>query len=197
MGSSVDIEAVRSAVDALLRALGHPPESDPELRDTPARVAHAWVRELLDGYARAPEDVLGDGVAARDPGFVMVGNVRFAMMCPHHLMPGLRRAWVGYLPGHRVAGIGTLVRLVETFAHRLVLQESVGQNVADALVDHLGAQGAGVLIRARHNCLSTRGEKQADARVVTLAFAGSFARDTSARDLFLHALPTWAKRHAP
>lgn len=81
-------------------------------------------------------------------------------MCPHHLLPSLGRARVGYLPGGRIVGIGLIVRLVEAFAHRMVLQEALGQQVADALVTHLGARAAGVVLDARHR---SRGPRRATA----------------------------------
>jgi GTP cyclohydrolase I len=72
-------------------------------------------------------------------------------------------------------GLGTIVKLVEAFAHRLILQESLGQQIADALCAHLSARGAAVTIRGVHACLSARGPTQRDASVITNAFAGSMA----------------------
>lgn len=182
-----DLPAAEAAIAALLRAAGAPLDTDPELRDTPARAARAFLEELLDGYRVDPAEVLRDGVASTEPCLVVVTNVRFTSMCPHHLLPSEGRAHVGYLPGGRVVGLGTLVRLIEAYAHRLILQEALGQSVAGALVRYLGARGAGVVIEARHACLSARGEHQVDAAVVTTALAGSFATDPSERDMFLRA----------
>lgn len=173
---------------ALLRAVGAPVGEDPELRDTPARVARMLLDELLDGYRTDPAEVLRDGVAAAEPGLVVLRGIRFVSMCPHHLLPAEGRAHVGYLPGRRVAGLGTIVKLVEVFAHRLILQEALGQRVADALVEHLGARGAGVVIRARHQCLAARGERQDRAALVTTALAGSFVTDVGEREMFVRAV---------
>lgn len=185
-----DPEKAARAIADLLSALGVPTDGDPELRETPERAARMFRDELLDGYRVDPAEVLRDGVAATDPGLVVVSGLRYTSMCPHHLMPSTGRAAIAYLPHGRVVGLGTMVRLLEVYAHRLILQETLGQNVADALVEHLGARGAGVHLRARHQCLSARGEKQANAAVVTLAYAG--AMPESDRAVFVAA----ATRHA-
>lgn len=168
-----DPAAAARAIADLLRALGAPTDSDPELRETPKRVARMFLDELLDGYAGDPVGVLKDGIAASEPGLVVLTGVRYTSMCPHHLMPSLGRATIAYLPAGRVVGLGTLVRLLELYAHRLILQEALGQRVAEALVTHLGAHGAAVHLRARHRCLSARGQKQSTAAVVTVAYAGA------------------------
>jgi GTP cyclohydrolase I len=168
-----DHAAAARAIADLLRAVDAPIDRDPELRETPQRAARMFVDELLDGYRVDPAEVLKDGVAASEPGLVVLTGVRYVSMCPHHLMPSVGRAGIAYLPGGRVVGLGTLVRLLEVYAHRFILQETLGQSVADALVRYLGARGAAVHLRARHRCLSVRGEKQANAAVVTLAFAGA------------------------
>lgn len=186
--SQPDLAAAERAVADLLRALAIPSlDADPELRETPARVARLYAEELLDGYGRDPATVLSDGVASDERGLVVLSNARYASVCPHHMLPSEGVVSVGYLPAGRVVGLGTLVRLVEVFAHRLVLQETLGRQIAEALVAHLGARGAAVHLRARHQCLAARGEKQGEALFTTTAYAGSFERDEGARVSFLHA----------
>src|SRR5947207_11784839 len=117
--SAVDLPSAERAIEAFLRALGVP-GGDPELSETPARVARAFAQELLDGYTIDPAAVLADGVGASAEGLVTLTNISYASVCPHHLLPSLGRAHLGYLPGGRVVGLGTLVRLVDALAHRLV-----------------------------------------------------------------------------
>lgn len=196
VGANVDLERARDAVAVLLRAVGAPVDTDPELCGTPERVAQALAEELLGGYRVDPAEVLHDCVAVTHPGLVVLTNVRFASMCPHHLMPCLGYAHIGYLPNGKTVGLGTLVRLLEAYAHRLILQEALGHQVAQALIEHLGAIGAGVVIRARHTCLAARGERQIGAAVVTTALAGSFASSASDRRLFLRAIPRGKRSRA-
>ncbi|MDB4930770.1 MAG: cyclohydrolase [Myxococcaceae bacterium] len=181
------IDEAAQALRAFLLALGLPVDADPELSGTPERAARAWRDEFLDGYRHTAAAVLAEALPSSERSMVVLADVTFATMCPHHLLPSVGRATVGYLPGGRIVGLGALVQLVECFAHRLVLQETLGRQVADALVEHLGARAAGVVLEGRHACLSQRGERQAAALVVTQSFAGRWADDVAARREFLDA----------
>lgn len=190
--SPVDPAAARAAIAALLRAVGAPVDHDPELRETPDRVTEMYLRELLDGYRADVRALLSEGGPAESPGLVLLTDIRFTFVCPHHLLPSMGHAHVAYLPGPRVVGLGTIVKVLEAFAHRLVLQETLGQQVADALCEHLGARGAAVVIRATHACLSARGHAQRDAAVITNAFAGAM-NEPAERDAFFRSLGSFAR----
>ena len=188
------IDDAAQALRTFLRSLGLPVDSDPELSGTPERAARAWRDEFLDGYRHSAAAVLAEALPSSERSMVVLAHVSFATMCPHHLLPCAGRATLGYLPGGRIVGLGALVQLVECFAHRLVLQETLGRQVADALVEHLGARAAGVVLEGRHACLSLRGERQTEGVVVTHSFAGAWADDVSARREFLDAVATAGRR---
>jgi len=188
------IARAAAAMRAFLVALDLPVDTDPELRDTPERVARAWRDELLDGYNATPREALVDALPSESEGLVSLAQITYTSVCPHHLLPSAGVAHVGYLPGGRIVGLGSVVRLVEICAHRLVLQETLGQQVADALVEHLGARAAGVVLDASHACMVTRGERQHEARVVTQSFSGAWRHDVGARAEFLHAVTLGARR---
>jgi GTP cyclohydrolase IA len=163
---------LRAAIEALLRASGLDP-ADEELRETPARVARLWQAEFLAGYAMNPAAILGEPVTGEaDPDVVVVGGLRFHGMCPHHLLPYRGVAHVAYIPRGKLVGFGRLAELVECFTKRLTLQERATHQVAEALVTHLGAAGAGCVIEAEQMCLAIPGERHAQSGVVTSAFVG-------------------------
>lgn len=186
----VDRTKAQRAVFEFLAALGRDPD-DPELKGTPARVVDAWTHDLIDGY---DVDVAGllageSSVAPAGPqGPVSVRGLAVSTMCPHHLLPARGTATVVYVPGARIAGIGTLARLVDAYAHRLTLQEVIGANVVAALVEHLGARGAACKLALTHSCLASRGERQHAATVETLTLGGSFEQTGPDRDVALLAL---------
>jgi len=173
----IDRHGAERAIAAFLRALGHDPERTPDLSDTPARVVEAFERDLLCGYAvDVPALLQAESVPISDDGprgLVIVRGASVGSVCPHHLLPSMGVATVAYLPGDRIVGIGTLTRLVDAFARRLTLQESIGENVVRALVDHAGARGAYCRLELKHACLSIRGTRQAAATVVTVARRGA------------------------
>jgi GTP cyclohydrolase I len=162
-----------------LVALGHDPEKNPELAETPARVVEAFADELLAGYGRDVAALVGkdSSPAPADAGLIAVRDVAVATVCPHHLMPALGRANVVYRPGSRILGIGVVARLVDACARRLVLQETVGHDVVNALVTHAGARGALCEITLRHGCLSARGAREFEASVTTVARAGDLSEN--------------------
>jgi GTP cyclohydrolase I len=186
--ADADLTRAARAVEELLDALGVPVGSDPELEGTPERVARAFAEDLLSGYAMDPSEILSDGTSTRAPGLVVVRDIATTTMCPHHLMPASGVAHVGYLPGERVAGIGALARLVDCYARRLSLQEDLGQHVADALVRHLGARGAGCVLSLSPTCMTARGGRRHGARAITHAWSGTMATDPAARREMLASL---------
>jgi GTP cyclohydrolase IA len=170
-------EAARAAIRDFLVALGHDPDRDPELAETPARVVEAFADELLTGYGRDLTALVtkDSSPAPERAGLIAVRDVAVATVCPHHLMPALGRANVVYRPGARILGLGVIARLVDACARRLVLQETIGQDVVMTLVKHAGVRGALCEITLVHGCLSARGAQQMDARVTTVAQEGELS----------------------
>ena len=184
----VDRKAAARAIDDFLRALGHEPEGD--LEGTGERVADAWADDLLEGEAIDAAAVLREGSIAMEAssGLVVVRDLAVTTMCPHHLLPAMGTALVAYMPGDRVAGIGTIAHVVDALSRRLTLQERIGADVVAMLVHELGARGALCRLTLTHACLVARGERKSGALVETIAFAGSFAGASMDRDLALASL---------
>jgi len=185
----VDQEAAAKAIEAFLRAVGAPVDHDPELEGTGRRVAQAFAEDLLTGYAQSPAEILGRRTRTAAPGMVLVVDLPVSTLCPHHLLPAMGRAHVGYLPTGDVVGLGAIGRLVDCFARRLTLQEALGQNVVDALVSHLDAAGAGCVLDLEPTCVTVRGDRRHGTRAVTHAWAGAFRSDPSLRSELLGSLP--------
>ena len=57
--------------------------------------------------------------------------------------------------------------------------------IADALQEHLKPLGVGVLVRASHGCMSTRGVKIHGSTTTTSAMRGALLKEASARNEFL------------
>jgi GTP cyclohydrolase I len=188
---TTDLERARRGVEELLRGLGHDPDGEPALEGVGLRVAEAWARDLLAGETIDVERVLREGsvpAAPTEKGVVALRSLSTVTVCPHHLMPAVGEATVIYLPGDRIAGLGAIARVVDGFARRLVLQEEVGEQVARALVETLGARGALCRLSMLHTCLVARGERKHEARVDTVALAGSLTRPGGDRELAMAEL---------
>jgi GTP cyclohydrolase IA len=165
-----------AAIAALLRAAGHDPSVEADLRQTPERVAKLWTEEFLAGYAMDAARILGEPVVGEsDPDVVVVSGLRFHAMCPHHLVPFRGVAHLAYIPAGKLAGFGRLADLVECFTKRLTLQERATHQIAEALWHGLSARGAGCVLEAEQLCLALPGERHDQSFVVTSAFVGEMA----------------------
>jgi GTP cyclohydrolase I len=184
----VDRRAAARAIEDFLRALGHVPEGD--LEGTGERVADAWADDLLEGEPIDAAAVLREGAiqVAGGGGLVLVRDLAVTTVCPHHLLPAFGTGLVAYLPGHRIAGIGTLAHVVDALSRRLTLQERIGAEVVALLAGELGARGALCQLALTHTCLVARGERKAGAVVETIAVSGTFAHASPDRDLAFAAI---------
>jgi GTP cyclohydrolase I len=141
-------------------------------------VTEAFEADLLRGHGVDVRELVRSGLCEAPPGVksgpVAVTSISVATVCPHHLLPALGTASVVYLPGAALLGIGTITAVVDAFARRLTLQEALGQNVVQALVEHAGARGAYCELSLEHGCLRARGERQVSAVVHSSARAGEY-----------------------
>lgn len=169
----------------LLQYVGEDPARG-GLAETPARVAKAW-KEWCSGYDKNPADILKsfeDGAEGVDE-MVVVKNIPFYTHCEHHMAPFFGTATIGYLPNKKIVGLSKLSRLLDIYAKRLQVQERLGCQIADAIMEHLGALGCGVVITARHLCMESRGICKQGSETSTSALRGLFKEDATVRAEFL------------
>lgn len=177
--TNVNQRAAELAIADLLLALGEDPTRE-GLQDTPRRVARMY-RELFAGLNEDPALHLGRTFSEPYDEIVVLRDINFASLCEHHLLPFMGRAHVAYLPSDRVVGLSKLARLVEAYARRPQIQERLTCQVADALMTHLDARGACVVIEAEHLCMKIRGVNKSATSMVTSAIRGVFKDDQAAR----------------
>jgi GTP cyclohydrolase I len=135
----------------------------------------AYAHDLLSGYDVDVRALLSEGQAISQEqasGLVGLSGISVSTVCPHHLLLSHGSARVVYRPGARLFGLGTIAALVNAYARRLSLQETLGENVVRALVEHGGARGAYCEVRLVHGCLVARGAREPGAELVTTARRG-------------------------
>jgi GTP cyclohydrolase I len=157
---------------------------DANLKQTPTRVADAWLEEFIDGYQRDPKKELAERFPAGKAGgrqLVVITRLRFHSMCPHHLLPYSGVAHIAYLPGRQVVGFGRLSAILETYAHRLTLQEEIARNVARSLAKELKSPATACVLEAEQTCLRLRGGHQRDAVTHAEAYEGLLKTDAALR----------------
>lgn len=156
------------------------------LEETAKRAAKAWMH-WTKGYDENPADILKtfkDGGEKYDQ-MICVANIPLYSHCEHHLAAIFGTATVAYIPNGHIVGLSKLNRLVDCFARRLQVQERMTQQIADALNDNLKPRGVGVVIKARHMCMESRGICQQGHYTVTTALHGAIRDEADARAEFL------------
>jgi GTP cyclohydrolase I len=170
-----DQEAVARAVAGLIRSLGLDVTAEPELEDTPERVA-ALYAELLSGLDPGALDELATFPHASAGGndLIVVRDLPFYSLCVHHLVPFFGHAQVAYLPADRIIGISGAARLLDHYARRPQLQERITTQIADHLERLAAPRGVAVVLEARHLCMEMRGIRK-PGRVETRVVRGELA----------------------
>ena len=168
----VDQPRIEAAIREILSAIGEDPDRD-GLRDTPGRVARSY-DELFSGLNQDPSELLATTFDIAHDEMVLVKDIELVSMCEHHLLPFTGVAHVGYIPSAdgQVTGLSKLARLVDVYARRPQVQERLTTQIADALVEHLGARGVVVVVEAEHMCMTMRGVRKRGSRTITSAVRG-------------------------
>ena len=178
-------EEAMAAVRTLLAWAGDDPRRE-GLLDTPKRVVEAF-GEWFQGYGQDPSVELSrtfEDVQGYDD-MVMLRGIEVESHCEHHMAPFIGKAYVAYMPTNRVVGLSKLARVVEIYAKRLQTQETMTQQIVDAITESLDPAGVAILIDAEHQCMSTRGVHHRHVSTITTRFTGLFKTNQALQDRFL------------
>lgn len=186
---AVDKERIVALTRELLEAIGENPDR-PGLSQTPTRVAELYAEHFagvgVDAGAPLARTISVERGAAPgelSSGAVLMRGIRFRSVCEHHLLPFAGVAHVAYLPGDQVVGLGALAAVVETLAARPQVQERLGEQIADTIVENLDAAGVLVVLDAVHGCVTMRGGRQPDASTLTIAARGAYTESAARAEL--------------
>jgi GTP cyclohydrolase IA len=169
-----------AALARFLRSLGIDPARDPEYVGT-AKRAGAFLAERTAGLRSTPRPLRPLRYRGRAGATVALERIPLYGLCPHHLTPYFGAASVRYAPRERVAGAGSLARVVRELSLVPRLQEDLTEAVADALELALAPRFVEVRIAARHFCLEMRGVEQRAAFVTEARRGAPPAGKTAAR----------------
>jgi GTP cyclohydrolase I len=190
-------EEALEAVKTLLRYIGEDPTRE-GLTETPERVLKAWRGEWGAGYHDPPKALVklfteerripGGAWGTRPLGdreMILVDNIAFYSHCEHHMAPFFGVAHIGYIASEKGnVGLSKMARIVEHFSRRLQVQERLTSQIADFIKTEI-SEHCGVVMRATHMCMSSRGVNQQHAQTSTASLKGAFLKDASTRAEFL------------
>ena len=176
----IDQAKVREAITMLLEAIGEDPNRE-GLKETPDRVARMY-EEICGGMEQDAAVPLSKTFSSPSSEMVLQKDITFFSMCEHHILPFFGKAHIAYIPNGKVVGLSKLARTVEIFARRLQIQEKLTAQIADAIMEELGAKGVMVIIEAEHMCMTMRGIKKPGSKTLNYVVRGEFANSQELRD---------------
>ena len=177
-------DEIAKAVEQTLVQIGEDPTRE-GLVKTPHRVGKA-LQFLCKGYNEDPEAILRSALFEEDyRQMVVVKDIDFYSLCEHHMLPFYGKCSIGYISKGKVLGASKLARIVDMYARRLQIQENLTEEIADVIMRESGAEGVGVVIKARHLCMMMRGVEKQNSEMTTSAVLGSFRSDEKVRQEFL------------
>jgi GTP cyclohydrolase I len=160
----------------------------PNARNTARRMAQMYLHEVFEGrYTSAPELTEFPNGKKLDELYTL-GPIAVRSTCAHHFCPVLGDLWVGVIPGDKVVGISKFVRLSRWILNRPQMQEEAVVQLADALEDAIKPRGLGVVLRAKHTCMTWRGVKEHDTVMQTNVMRGILREGPAARAEFFAAI---------
>jgi GTP cyclohydrolase I len=160
--------------------------TDQHFEGTPARVARLY-RELTQGAHVEPAKILKT-FASKHKELIVVSEINFNSLCPHHLLIYRGKMHFGYVPDGRIVGLSKIPRLIEAMAARPIVQEDLVSEIADAFMAAVQPLGCAVRATGRHDCVAVRGVKSQDAQMTTVALRGLFLEKPSLVEEFHQAV---------
>ena len=158
------------------------------LKDTPMRAAKAF-DFMTRGYNQSLDEVINGALFPSSSNeMVVVKDIELYSLCEHHLLPFIGKCHVGYLPNGKVLGLSKVARIVDMFARRLQIQESLANQIADTIQQVTNAQGVAVIIEAKHLCMMMRGVEKQNSEMSTSVMLGTFRESQASRNEFLQLI---------
>ena len=181
------IDEVQSKMQGVLESLVIDTVSDHNTQETARRVAKMYVKEVFSGRYAAPPAVTEFPNAEHLNELMIVGPVTVRSACSHHFCPIIGKLWIGVLPNEHsnLIGLSKYARLAEWIMSRPQIQEEAVTQVADLLNSKMQPDGLAVVMEADHFCMSWRGVKDMESKMINSVMRGAFLKDANLRREFL------------
>jgi len=185
------LDEVEGKMKGVLDSLVIDTEHDHNTDATARRVAKMYVKEVFAGrYVDGP--AITDFPNAEHLNELMiVGPITVRSACSHHFCPIMGKIWIGVLPNEHtnVIGLSKYARLAEWVMGRPQIQEEAVVQLADLIQQKTQPDGLAIVMEASHFCMSWRGVKDVDSKMINSVMRGSFLKDANLRREFLSLIP--------
>ena len=178
-------DRLETIIRELIRELGLD-LADQHFRGTPERVARLY-REMTRGCRINPADFMKT-FDSKHSELIVVSDINFYSLCPHHLLIYRGRMHFGYVPDGKIVGLSKIPRLIQTMASRPIVQEDLVSEIADTFTSIVRPFGCLARATGRHDCVAVRGVKCHEAQMTTVALRGIFREKPSLVEEFNQVL---------
>jgi len=185
------LDEVEGKMKAVLASMVIDTEQDHNTGDTARRVAKMYLNEVFRGrYVKAPNITEFPNVGHLNE-LMIVGPITVRSACSHHFCPVIGQVWIGVMPNEHtnVIGLSKYARLAEWVMGRPQIQEEAVVQLADLIQQKTQPDGLAIVMEASHFCMSWRGVKDMDSKMINSVMRGVFLKDTNLRREFLSLIP--------
>ena len=185
------LDEVALKMRGVLESLVIDTNSDHNTADTARRVAKMYVQEVFRGRYVKPPTITEFPNAEHLNELMIVGPIVVRSACSHHFCPVIGKLWIGILPNERtnVIGLSKYARLAEWVMGRPQIQEEAVVQLADLIQEKTQPDGLALVMEASHYCMSWRGVKDMDSKMINSVMRGAFLKDANLRREFLSLIP--------
>ena len=185
------LDEVEEKMKGVLSSLVIDTANDHNTDDTARRVAKMYVNEVFRGrYVHGPS-ITEFPNAEHLNELMIVGPITVRSACSHHFCPVIGKIWIGVMPNEHtnVIGLSKYARLVDWVMGRPQIQEEAVVQLADLIMEKTQPDGLAIVMEASHFCMSWRGVKEMDSKMLNSVMRGVFLKDASLRREFLSLIP--------
>ena len=185
------LDEVEVKMRGVLDSLVIDTENDHNTANTARRVAKMYLNEVFRGRYVAPPAITEFPNAEHLNELMIVGPITVRSACSHHFCPVIGKVWIGVLPNEHtnVIGLSKYARLAEWVMGRPQIQEEAVVQLADLIQEKTQPDGLAIVMEATHYCMSWRGVKDMDSKMINSVMRGVFLKDPNLRREFLSLIP--------
>ena len=188
---SVLLDEVEDKMKGVLESLVIDTQGDHNTGDTARRVAKMYLNEVFKGRYVEQPPLTEFPNAEHLNELMIVGPLTVRSACSHHFCPVIGRIWIGVMPNEHtnVIGLSKYARLVDWVMGRPQIQEEAVVQLADLIQEKTQPDGLAIVMEASHFCMSWRGVREMDSKMLNSVMRGVFLKDPNLRREFLSLIP--------
>lgn len=185
------LDEVEHKMQGVLDSLVIDTERDHNTNNTARRVAKMYLNEVFKGRYVAAPPITEFPNAEHLNELMIVGPITVRSACSHHFCPVMGRIWIGVMPNEHtnVIGLSKYARLVDWVMGRPQIQEEAVVQLADLIQEKTQPDGLAIVMEASHFCMSWRGVREMDSKMINSVMRGVFLKDSALRREFLSLIP--------